>query len=435
MRSRRSRFELSCRVGAFGLLGWLLGTTVFPSSGRRTQRATGAQVESQLESWTRASPTVTLHGDFAVVPEPWIIAWLAALRHSGHLVTWSGSPEPVAMSAEALPDPRGGARIDIAAPAGSTVVVRDAAGIIGSVRVARLGASVIGPTIDGSLSGTSSAQSFAVAAPSPIHARAVLIIGAAGWEGKFIASALEERGWPVSVRFSVAPHVDIAQGNAQLLDTSRVAAVIAVDTSVAAFHDAIVRFVQSGGGLVLAGAAGFAPSVAVLAPVSLEPRVRATVAPADTIGLGSTGMYPGTSLRADGVVLERRAGRIAMAARRFGAGRVIELGYDDTWRWRMDGGAGSENAHREWWSRVVESVAYAPEDRAEEAANPNASSPDNAGAGSAPLARLVDRLGPSRAASLTATDSGRPIDQRILAALIMLLLLSEWASRRMRGIR
>src|SRR5689334_8673077 len=111
MPSPRSRFELGCRVGAFALLGWLIGTSVFPASGRRVERATQNDVESKLARWTRMPPTVSLHGDFASTPSAWAIDWLAALRRSGHAVTWSGSPPAIALSTETSSDPRGGARI------------------------------------------------------------------------------------------------------------------------------------------------------------------------------------------------------------------------------------------------------------------------------------------------------------------------------------
>ena len=139
---------------------------------------------------------------------------------------------------------------------------------------------------------------------------------------------------------------------------ARVAAVVVVDTSLQSLGGAIDRFVRSGGGLILAGSSLTSPPE--LAPGSLSERVRPAVLPTDTIGLGSTGFYPVSKLKSDAVVLERRPAGIAIAARRVGAGRVVQLGYDDSWRWRMAGAAGSENAHREWWSRLVSSVAYAP---------------------------------------------------------------------------
>src|SRR5262245_38334624 len=122
MRSLRSRLETACRIGAFALVGWLLGTSLFPSTGRRVERASQSGVETRLASWTRLPSTVALHGDFSATPSAWAIDWLGALQRSGHAVSWSGTPPAVAMTAEAIADPRGGARIDVAAPAGERVI-------------------------------------------------------------------------------------------------------------------------------------------------------------------------------------------------------------------------------------------------------------------------------------------------------------------------
>ncbi|HEY4217385.1 MAG TPA: hypothetical protein VGM67_09610 [Gemmatimonadaceae bacterium] len=413
-------------MGAFALLGWLIGTSVFLPTEHRIELATAADVASRLDAWTRTSSNVPLHTQLAVTPDSGVVEWLSALRHSGHLVTWSGTPPAVAMSVEALPDPHGGARIDLSAPSDTRVEVRDEAGVIDSVSVKRLGARITSPSTVGAVTANAGAQRFGAAVTDASPIRNVVVIGAASWEGKFIASALEERGWPVTVRFSVAPNVDVTQGGASLvLDTSRVSAVIAVDTSIARYAGAIARFVRSGGGLVLAGPASLAPSVSSLAPGSLGNRVRPAVEPKDTISLGATGFYPVSSLRQDGIAIERRADGIAIAARRVGAGRVVQVGYDDSWRWRMAGGAGSVAAHREWWSRVVGSVAY-------RSAAPELATSDVER--SAPLAWMVQQLGSARTGPPSNGPRG-PLDRRIFITLIMILLLSEWASRRLRGLR
>src|SRR5215216_6636797 len=125
MRSLRRRFELFCRVSAFALLGWLLGDSLIPSASRRSERASSNEVASRLSQWTRVQPNVALHATLESVPDAWIVDWLAALAHSGRTMTWSGAPIAVAMSAEALADPNGGVRIDVAAPERSRVVLRD----------------------------------------------------------------------------------------------------------------------------------------------------------------------------------------------------------------------------------------------------------------------------------------------------------------------
>jgi len=425
MRSRRKNLELACRLAAFALLGWLLGGSLMPMAGRRLERASTNAIAVRLSEWTRAPSNVLLHADLGTTPEPGIVDWLAALQHSGHAVTWSGSPPAVAMSSEALADPRGSVRIDVAAPSGTSVTLRDSASVVDSVRVNTLGATIVTPLAVGTLVGDAGGQRFSAPSPASARVRAIVVIGNASWEGKFIASSLEERGWPVIARFHVAPGVDVTEGTIAPLDTSRVAAIIAVDTTIQSLGGAVERFVRSGGGLVLAGPAGLATNVASLDAGSLGARTRPSVLPADSIGLGTTGFYPVTALAQDGVVLDRRSAGVAVAARRVGAGRVLQIGYDDSWRWRMTGGPGSEIAYRDWWSRVVAAVAYLP------AAAPAVL---NGSAAAAPLAHLIDRLGPAR--PIAAENIPRPpLDRRLLLTLIMILLLTEWSSRRLRGLR
>jgi hypothetical protein len=86
---------------------------------------------------------------------------------------------------------------------------------------------------------------------------------------------------------------------------------------------------------------------------------------------------------------------------------------------------GSERAHREWWSRVVSAVAYVPSANTSEV---------RAGWGSAPLAGLVDRLGASRPEPSNRSTRA-PIDPRVFLVAIMILLIAEWGSRRLRGLR
>jgi hypothetical protein len=427
MRSLRNRFELACRIGAFALLGWLLGTSITPAPGRRVVRASQSDVGAKLAEWTRLPTRFALHGDFSTAPAAWEIDWLSALRRSGRSVTWSGSPPPVAVTAEATADPRGAVQISVAAPSDDRVSLRDDASVIDSIHVSNLGGSVTVPLLVGDVVANAAGQIAVAPSPDTTPLKSIVVVGGAGWEGRFVVAALEARGWPVIARFAVAPNVDVTQGGggSLVLDTARVAAVVAIDTVVQRFGGAIERFVRSGGGLVLAGPSSLAPATASLAPGAIGTRFRPAVLPRDTLDLGSTGFFPVTSLKPDAVPLERRTGGIAIAARRVGAGRVIQVGYDDSWRWRMAGATGSENAHREWWSRIVSAVAYVPE---------TAGAVATSSLASAPLALLVDRVGPSR--SSAPSGVGRePVDRRLILALIMILLIAEWASRRLRGLR
>jgi hypothetical protein len=422
MRSLRRRLELGCRIGAFALLGWSIGTSIFPSPRRAVEGASAAELSTRLSSWTRTPAGVALHATLEAAPSSHEIAWLAALRSAGHSVSWSGSPAPAVIVAEPLVDPNGVVRVNVAAPANSRVTLADVAGAIDSARVAGggLGVSFSVPLSVDSLIARVDRQPLAVAKPADVAPRAVFVVGDAGWESKFVAGALEERGWKVVTRFAVAPGVNVRAGEQLQLDTAHLAAIVAIDSSVEALGPTVRHFVEQGGGLVLAGSAAGAPSVSPLAAGSVGPRVRRNVAASDTIGLGTTGYFPVASVRDDAVALERRPDGVAVAARRIGAGRVLQVGYDDSWRWRMAGAAGSEAAHREWWSRVVSSVAYAP-------VGPNAQKTFDA-----PVASLFGRLGPPRPAPVAARGN---FDPRLMLGLILLLLLIEWTSRRLRGLR
>src|SRR4051812_5535049 len=114
MRSPRSRFETACRVGAFALLGWLVGGSVIPSAGIRLERATVTELPTSLPKWTLEANNVAMHADLPTVPAAWQVDWLAALRRVGRPVSWSGTPPALAISTEPLRDPSGGIRIDVA---------------------------------------------------------------------------------------------------------------------------------------------------------------------------------------------------------------------------------------------------------------------------------------------------------------------------------
>lgn len=420
MRSPRKRIELGCRISAFALLGWLIGTSIFPAPRRVVERASSAELPARLPAWTRTPATVALHSTLDGGASPRAITWLAALRHAGHSVTWSGSTAPAVVVAEPVVEPNGGIRVNVAAPQDSRVTVADMAGAIDSVRVAGLGATFTLPLALDSLTLRIGEQAITVARPVNVEPRGVLVVGDAGWEAKFVAGALEESGWKVFTRFAVAPGIDVRATAQPQIDTAHVAAIVGIDSSIVTLGASVQRFVEQGGGLILAGSAASARTVSALAAGVVGPRARRNVAASDTIGLGTTGYFPVASVREDAVALERRASGVAVAARRVGAGRVLQIGYDDSWRWRMAGAPGSDVAHREWWSRVVSSVAFGP------APAGQTSTFD------APVASLFNRLGSPRPAPVAARVT---VDTRILLAIILLLLLVEWTSRRLRGLR
>jgi hypothetical protein len=130
-------------------------------------------------------------------------------------------------------------------------------------------------------------------------------------------------------------------------------------------------------------------------------------------------------MKDDALLLEARDGRSAVAARRAGLGRVLQVGYDESWRWRMQGGEPGIEAHRRWWSDAVAATA-----RRSVAERTIRLSPVHA----APRAAVVAALGSSTPDD--ATD-GAPRARRgmkpWLLVLSLGLLLAEWSSRRLRG--
>jgi hypothetical protein len=429
MRSPRSWFEIGCRLGAFALLGWLIGGSLIPVQPRRVERVRSPLLAGRLAPWTTAPGRLAMHVDVEDVPEAWTVEWLAALRRTGREVSWSGTPAPVAITSEPVADPLGGARVDLAAPGGATVVLRDVAGALDSVRVRGNGATLIEPLLVERVDAMAAGQRLSAPAPAAANVRRVVVVGRAGWEGKFVVSALEEAGWRVSPRFALAPGIEVAGADPIVLDTAHVSAVIALDTSVTSLGGAVARFVRDGGGLILAGGAAAAENVAAIAPGTPGARVPPATPGAIALTLASAGFYPVTSLHRDAVPVDRRAEAHTVVARRVGAGRVIQVAFDETWRWRMAGEQGAEGAHRRWWSRVVGSVAYLPAGARDDAAPPRAREWDGA-----PLASLIHRIGPPRASSVLPRARWSP-DPRLLLSLICILLLLEWGSRRLRGAK
>ena len=269
-------------------------------------------------------------------------------------------------------------------------------------------------------------QHARAAAPDSILPRQVVVLGRAGWEGKFVIAALEERGWKVSSRLRVGPNVFVTQGTPFALDTAHTGAVIALDSSAAFYAGAISAFERSGGGIVLAGDAPLSSALRALAPGRAGARVAAAALSfASAAPRRALGFFPILALAGDAVPLESRDGRIIAAARRVGAGRVVQLGYDETWRWRLAGSGDAPGAHRDYWSTVVASAAYRATGRIA-----TASSSGDA----APLASLYTDLGAPSTPQQAAITGGGGL-RWWMFVLVALLLLAEWTSRRLRGAR
>ncbi len=362
-------------------------------------------------------------------PDPRTRDWLRALSQAGGSVRWSSS-RPIraaAVAAEPAAEPNGVTRVRLASAAGEAVSVADDAGTIdtlprGGPAELELGA------VAGAVHASGATFTATTDAPDSVVLRPVLVLGAAGWESKFTIAALEERGWRVASRVRVAPNMDVTHGPLGTIDTTRYAAVIVLDSTTATSSAEIARYARTGGGVILSGSSARVGAFAAIAPGRVSARV-AGVAGAVSSAAPRTGLggFPVSSPGAEAVVLESRDGAPMIAARRVDAGRVMQVGYDETWRWRMAGGDAGAAAHREWWSRLLAGVAYAP-------VVPRGSGVT--AVDETPLASLVDALGPATPMDdqfVRRTDHARIT--WVLFALIVASLLAEWTSRRLRGAR
>ncbi len=371
---------------------------------------------------------------------------LAALARAGVRVTWSGELAAVAAMAEPVREPAAGWRVSVISR--TAAALGDSLGPLDSLEAG--GATVTAAGVRGALDVREGATTARTAPGDEASLGRVLVYGRAGWEAKFVIAALEEQGWRVDARLSVGRGIAVTQGGARgaggvatdppAPGLARHAAVVVLDTAIGRDAAAIVRFVRAGGGLVMAGAGAAAPALQGIAPARvtrLEPpetRDFAAGGPGQGAAHGPTHALPLHALgalRTDAVLLESRDGTPAAVARRVGAGRVVQLGYAETWRWRMQGETGAPRAHREFWSAIVGSAAaatYAPR------ARPHADgrSPFLFFADATPLASTVHALGAPSAAPARATERG-PVLPPWLAPLILVLLVAEWASRRTRG--
>ena len=434
MRSRGERLriagEWAARVCGVAALAGLLLLVTRPASPAAAELFDAGELASALERWTRVRPTGDVHLEFREAPDAAPRDWLAALRATGVSVTWRAPGVPaLAVTAEQLPDPRGRSRVSVAGPAGAQLAVRDASGPIDSLSVASIGASLIAGVIapvtvdDGGHSATSSL-------PDSIDLRRLLVLGRAGWEARFVVEALEEQGWGVDARLTVAPGAIVRHGPRHPIDTGRYAAVLALDTTVASEASSLRRYARSGGGVIIAGSAGRAPALAALAPARVAGRVQpqgvASGGPATLATLGYFALRP-VSERV--VRLDERNGDVAVAAHRVGAGRVLQVGHDETWRWRMAGGDDGPAAHRAWWGAMVSAAAFAPVVRTGRVPAAHSFGDD------APLAALAAVLGaPAATRPIAAeTPADRSRLEMLLLALALVAFLSEWASRRFRG--
>lgn len=311
----------------------------------------------------------------------------------------------------------------VATPRGAMVVLQDDIGPFDSVKAASGGAQFTVHT-DALLSARTSNASATAARHDSAVIRRVLVLGTAGWESKFTTAALEEAGWKVDELVHVAPGVDVSQNAGYHVDTTRYSAVVALDEAAAPWAAAIDEYVRSGGGVIIA------PAAAGKLPATLRAAISGpTVVPAINDApatLANIAFSPLVSVRSDAIVLDRRGNAVAIAARRHVAGRVIQIGYPESWRWRMAGTEQAVEEHRDWWSKLVSAAAYSP--RVLLAGVASESDP-------APYASLIAAIGPPVVGTIARMPVTASHSMVWMAVLVALTLVTEIASRRLRGAK
>lgn len=419
---RRAWLETACRSAAFLVLAFLVFRTLVPASQADAVRQTTAAL-GDLSDLTQSNLASRIHFELKGVPTQLQRSWQGALQAAGSSISWSGALRPIAIAARPIAVPGGGYMVTSAAPKGSVVTFRDDISVIDSISAKSGFAAASVAVASGVVRAVVAGDSAGVVLRDSLSLRRVLLFGKAGWESKFVAAALEEAGWKVDAAITLSPGVSVNQGVASSIDTARFSAVVALDESAAPRAREISSFVRSGGGLVLGDAAARSDAFLQLRVGAGPPANPARTISADTV-VRSSSAFARLRITTDAISLERRGRDVVVAARRVDFGRVIQVAYVDTWRWRMQGNSGSLADHRDWWSGIVSQVAHTHR------VGPPATRSDQA-----PYADLVRIAGaPSARPSAAQPFSGGPGELFWMLALCA-LLLAEWTSRRLRGVR
>lgn len=334
----------------------------------------------------RGAAPSALHVDISGTPDPLQRDSLAALARAGRAVSWSGDLRAVMAVAEPLREPVAGWRVAVVGD--GAMVLRDSLDLLDSVSTS--GTLTTEPTRGAVQAHEAGTVAFAGA---PLHREpdGVFVRGRVGWESRFAITALEEVGWRVDARLELGRDRQVRQG-AAAPTRARHGVVIVLDSARARREAATLqRFVRAGGGVVLAGEAA-------------ESRV-----------------FPA---RRDTVALALGDSAVSVRATRVGRGRVLSLDAAETWRWRMQGDGAAVEGHRGFWSRLVGLAAPI--------ADADAADSRSAARAAAPRAALVAALGPERPAPRRVPLAPATLPWW-LAPIILLALITEWASRRRRG--
>jgi hypothetical protein len=420
----RRILERLAHGAALALLAGLLVRSLSSQGQGPAERAGAGALPAALARWSTvdrpARVQAVVDGD---IP-PVALDWLAALVRTGTPVTWEGDPSPVAAVDDPVADPGGATRVRVAAPAGTEIVLEDAFGPLDSAATGPTGATFLARSAPSWIVARSGRLAARATVPDSLVFGRLLLLGRVGWESKFVAAALEERGWKVDARLALSPKGNVAEGGAVRLDTSRYSAVIVLDSLAPADLAAIGPYLRAGGGAILTAPSLRAPALRALGAArqgaglrAAEPFDTSSPAPRSSLAVAPIADWPGQ------LVLESRDGQAAVAARRVERGRLVVVGYLDTWRWRMAGRGDAAGQHRDWWAGLVAGVAHVGRE-------PRPVS--GAGADEAPLAHLMDRLGPS-SRPITGAAAGLSISNALLFGAMAGLFLLGWTSRRFRG--
>jgi hypothetical protein len=386
-----------------------------------------------------AAPSDTTLVQLDGTPSARTRALLNAVRGSGRVVRLNAAAplRAIAITADERWRTDGGTQLRIVAGDTSTLIAGDAAGLLDSLHADSSGLSIrTGPVQGAATLGSSGALASVAprAAGQPTEGR-VLVLGAATWETKFLVSALEEAGWPVDVSVSVSPKLNVSQGPTRVPSRRRHAVVIALPGASSTALVALPAFVHGGGGLVIVGEAARVPALSSIragTPGTLRNGELGAEASATDPRRGLD-LVPIVALAADGIAIESQGNRIAIAGRRVGAGRVVQVGYDNSWLWRMAGSDDAPSAHRRWWSTLVANVVPLTSPLARVQLDAEHDTLD-----AAPVAALARDLGlPSIVKPNIATlrrSAIASLDPRWLLALALISLLASWTLRRWRGL-
>ena len=391
-----------------------------------TRAARASDLGRTLAEATRTDRVGALDIEMDAFPAPAQRAWLVALRRAGVEVRWRGAVPVMAVAAERVREPRAAVRVLLASGPGAAFALSDSAGALDSLQVSATGATLEAADAVGPVRARQGAYMASVGAPLATPRREVLVLGRASWESRFVTSVLTEAGWRVRARIPAAPGVAVTDAAMLPLDTTRYDVVVALDSTAADLGPMLVRFVATGGGLVAMGSATTTDLLRELVPARAGARRPGRILlDTDSMSRADLPLRPLEQLRRDALVLERTSRAVAVAVRRAGLGRVLAIGYDESWRWRMLGGAGGAAAHRRWWSHAVGLVA------------PERDVPSGVmvAGDAAPLAALVDALGSASSSRSLSVETEQNTLPFALLILIVAALLAETASRRFRGAR